>query len=64
MHSMRHAHHRVSWGLVFTTLVLLVGVTLLAIGRTPGHHMLFLAGLIVTFLGVLPGIIQVVFGPR
>jgi hypothetical protein len=52
--------HRVGAGLVWTAVVLLVGIAVLAAGYYMGSRVAFYIGAVVTLSGVLTGIRQVV----
>jgi hypothetical protein len=54
--AMRHTHTKVDTGLIWISVVLLVGILLVAAGHFTGNRLAFYAGTLVTLAGVFTGI--------
>lgn len=60
----RLAERRVGAALVWTTVVLLLGIVILAIGHYSDNRVAFYAGMFVTLAGVLTGIQQLLLSTK
>lgn len=60
----RLMQHRVGAGLVWTAVVLLLGIVILAAGHYADNRVAFYAGMLVTLAGVLTGIWQLLLSGK